>query len=46
VARADSRVYIDPTGEPDAFDIITASYVTEEEAKQLYIHSPILREDG
>jgi hypothetical protein len=44
VDRADSRVYVDPTGEPDAFEIITASYISEEAAKQLYIHSPILGE--
>jgi hypothetical protein len=35
-----SRLYVDPTGEPDESDLITASYVQEEVAKRLFIRPP------
>lgn len=39
-APTDSRLYIDPTGEPDATGVISAPYISEAEAKQLVIPTP------
>lgn len=35
--HTDSRIYVDPTGEPDASGVITAPFVSEEMAKSLKI---------
>ena len=43
---SDSRLYIDPTGEPDASGIIAAPYVSESDAKRLTILSPVEQPAG
>jgi hypothetical protein len=43
MARSDSRVYVDPTGEPDETGLIAAAYVNEEAAKRLFIQPLVTR---
>jgi hypothetical protein len=43
VKTTNSRVYVDPSGEPNGSDIITAPYVSEAAAKQLRIRPLIAR---
>jgi hypothetical protein len=37
-----SRVYVDPTGEPDSSQIIAASYIGEDAAKHLFIRQDLV----
>jgi hypothetical protein len=41
VARTDSRVYVDPSDEPDEAGLIKAAYVNEEAARRLFIRPPV-----
>ena len=40
-ARTDSRVYVDPSDEPNEVGLIKAAYVNEEAAKRLFIRPPV-----